>query len=252
MDGMESIVLRDESESSRLRFDSHDDALDFARHCTENSRRWLAANSFDFVKRYADGQIYIVLRLRSRAGNGVYDLVFSAIPHGNGNAAVASPIDGNVQAAGGKTGRNKQPMLVDVVGLVECPDKIIPSLVRLELPKKRRDIVRDVLASAGDNCIEIRCVFSDGKIGASGVDSPGRNSNGISRLIKRRPEVFDGIGSDLSETVRNCGCEFDLVQMVNASRVQLNSMGAWFSFKEIIDLPVEVVNMSLCALDSTF
>lgn len=46
--------LFNNSETVALRFDSHEDALDFARKCVEDSLRWLVVNSLDFVKRYVE------------------------------------------------------------------------------------------------------------------------------------------------------------------------------------------------------
>ena len=141
-------------------------------------------------------------------------------------------------------------MLVDIVGSVECPEKIIPSFVRLEAAKKRNDIVRNVFASAPDNILEIKFTSPEGEVGAPRVSYSSRYGDGVPSLIKGGPEVPESVKGKVIQNVGNCGAEFDLVKLVNAISVGLNSMGAWVIHKEFIDPSIKVVDVYLCARDS--
>ena len=57
--------LADQTDTVRLRFDSQDDALDFARRSVEKSQDWFARNPFDFAKCYGEGELDIVVNFRS-------------------------------------------------------------------------------------------------------------------------------------------------------------------------------------------
>ena len=243
----------DDPDSSRLSFCSHDDALDFARHSVENVRRWIAAKNLNFAERYAVGSLQVVLKLLNVSGNnGEYDLIFSAIPCGGRNIATATTgaVDVEIHLSEGDACGDEQSVLVDVVGFVECPNKIVPSLIRLERAKKRNDLIRNLFASSLDNAFEIRCVVANGEVRTSGVVRASGNSDGIPSLIERGPEVFEGVGGDLYKTIGDDGMEFNLVKVVNAIRIGLNNMGAWVVLQEGIDLPLKVVDMYLCASDA--
>lgn len=250
---MSDMNSLNEPNSSCLSFRSHDDALNFARHSAENVRRWIAAKNLNFAERYAVGSIEVVLKiLNIRGDNGEYDLVFSAIPYGQWNTATAAAgtLNAEIHLSEGYAGGDEQSVLVDVVGLVECPNKIVPSLVRFERAKKRNDLIRNLFASSLDNSFEIRCVVANGEVSTSGVVRASGNSDGIPSLIERGPEVFEGVCGNISETIRDCGTEFDLVKVVNSIRIGLHNMGAWVVLQEGIGPPFKIVNMYLCPSDA--
>jgi len=78
----ESFRRSNQSEPARLRFRSHNDALDFARNSIQRSTRWLALHSLDFPKRYKEGNFEIVFKLRPRGCPCEYDLLFFWMPVG--------------------------------------------------------------------------------------------------------------------------------------------------------------------------
>jgi hypothetical protein len=69
-----------EAQASRLTFQTHQDALNFADHVVEDSKRCIAA--YDLVKRYMDGDYYININLGLLFAGSykIYDFIFSAIP----------------------------------------------------------------------------------------------------------------------------------------------------------------------------
>ncbi len=69
---MENIPrVLNKSNSKALRFDSHDDALNFARDSVQRVHNWVSSHSFDWPERYKKSDIEIVLKVRSRADNSV-------------------------------------------------------------------------------------------------------------------------------------------------------------------------------------
>ncbi|WP_239797429.1 hypothetical protein [Candidatus Nitrotoga arctica] len=245
------IRLLDESDSSHLSFGSHNDALHFARHRAENVCRWISANNLDFVKRYTVGTINVVLNFRIIRSDSKYDLIFSAIPDWWRDAAVtARPTNFQVHVTEKLAGRNKKPMFVNVISFVECPDQVIPSLIRLEPAKDRNNLTRDIFAIHRNNAFEIHCIVADGKVCLSRITHASRDSDCVSGLIKRGSEIFERVCGDFPEAVGDCGAEFDLMKLVNAISVGLNSMGAWVIHKEFIDPSIEVVDVYLSARDA--
>ena len=134
-------------ETSGLRFDSQDDALNFARQGVEKSNRLFSSYELALVKRYEVGDIDIAIEVtvadrRSRD----YDLIVSAIPsNGRKNVTRARRLDPPVNSF--DTNWNQRNVLVGVTQLVQCPQVKIPSTVRLERHKKRPDFVRSILAT---------------------------------------------------------------------------------------------------------
>ena len=67
-----------EPETARLRFDSDQDALDFASKCVKDSKRLLGVSAFDFGQRYQESEIELRIAVRSRTDGKQFHLVFCA------------------------------------------------------------------------------------------------------------------------------------------------------------------------------
>jgi hypothetical protein len=59
-------VLLDKPETAGLRFDTHDDALNFAAQLVNDSKDWLAVHDLNIVKRYKEAELEIVFEFRVR------------------------------------------------------------------------------------------------------------------------------------------------------------------------------------------
>jgi hypothetical protein len=138
------LGLGDEPESAAFGFGSADDALDFGRHCAENAKDWAAAQKVDFVERYCQSKAAIVMKLASRTEAREYDLVIFAVPSGNEDASALERSAFEVHAASVHADGNDGCMK-RATELIEGPDGIIPSFVRLERAKERHDLIRNVL-----------------------------------------------------------------------------------------------------------
>lgn len=241
----------DEPDSSGLCFNSQDDALNFARHCVENVRHRIAFNRSNFVKRYAVGALEVVLKLRIGGDNREYDFVLGAIiDRGrNMNSTTSGATNPKIHVSGEVKEWNQQPMLIAVVCLVQCPNQIIPSSVRLECAKERNYLGRNVFASSFDHIFEFSFGIGNREIGALGVARTGSDCHGIPRVVEGGSEAPEYVDGDVFEDVGD-GAEFDLVDFVESITVTLDHTGAGVIFQKLIGLPFEFVNMGLCSRDA--
>ena len=77
---MDTNLKTSREETPSLCFDNHQDALDFVGQLVEESDRWLYTHSFNFVKRYINGDMDIVLRADINGTNSVCDFVLACVP----------------------------------------------------------------------------------------------------------------------------------------------------------------------------
>ena len=121
----EHILERGGEQSPRLRFYSHQDALDFANHCVEKSNRWLYSHSFNFAERYINGDLDIVIRVSFSGALGVCDFVLSGVPSEWNKVANRTGNILRVDEDGTSTGRNGNDygVLVNIGNCVDGPEK---------------------------------------------------------------------------------------------------------------------------------
>ncbi len=58
-------MSRNDTETPSLCFNSHQDALDFAANCVQDSKHWLAVHNLDLIKGYKEAEIELVFVLCS-------------------------------------------------------------------------------------------------------------------------------------------------------------------------------------------
>jgi hypothetical protein len=134
--------------------------------------------------------------------------------------------------------------------LIECPDKVIASFVRIERAKERHDVRRDILASSFDASFKSDQIISNGEVGGFGIDLSVRDSRCESGLSEPRSEPFDNFVGEIGQTVRQGLCELDLVKLIDSIRVGLDDPCVWLVFEKPLDPGIEVTNVALCASDT--
>lgn len=242
-----------QANAGRLRFESQDDALDFARRSVEKSRDWLARNSLDFAKRYKEGEIEIVINSRVGGSAEEYDLVFFAIPFGGGYRPASGYLHMvNMDSCCSHTNGDDDPMIALSANPVECPDYIIPSLVRIETPKERQDIRWETFAIARDSVFEVSGFISNGKMNTIRPASFGSGSYSVHRLVECRSQPVDYVVGEVGVPVRERLGELDFVKLVNAVRIGFNETNVGFFLEEFIDSRTELGQVSLCSRDPAF
>ncbi len=252
-------LSEDEAKPLRLSFDSQEDALNYARHFTENSKRRFAA--YNLIERYIDGDYYICVSEWCRVGgdNQIYDLIFSSIPFKLGNRDYnRSSIDANRlnfsdDGIGDNIYLGKFSVLVCDTHAIERVEKVVPSFVWLERAKKRYDVRRNFLAAPLDNALQSCDILSKGGIGTFRVGYSRGDSNSIGRVVKRSPEMFNGFSSNEGEIIT--GERFsksDLVQIVSTIQVTLYDIGPLFCLEKSSFPFFKNKDVLLCARETEF
>jgi hypothetical protein len=193
-----------EVQSSGLRFDRHEDALDYVRQVVEDADNWKSLHLFDLPKCYEKGRVEIVARYSTFAGSGNYQLVFRRIPIGmEGCLAVVGKDLQEVDFNGVYicTQSEKSSMFGFAEG-IERVENRIPSFVRVETADDSRDLRREILASFGYGVLKINGGLPEGKIDAGkGNVRPQDREGCANRLIQRAPKVVEGVGRDGNDGV---------------------------------------------------
>jgi hypothetical protein len=229
----------DQSQPTALRFRTHQDALDFARHGTDDSNRIFRALEFDIAKRYQKSEVYIDLRVTAGADAHEYDLIFRAVPlKGFGNSdrsgdwSVESGTECNTieprnDPAGGKGCVNR------ITHLVHGPEGVIPSLVWLEPAKERHNVLGDVFADATlEKIFQVVGASCDWKSSFSRLSFSGSDSGCVSGLIETGAEGQERFGGDILADGGKTVCKLNAEYFCNAVRIQVFAFGVWVLFDE--------------------
>jgi hypothetical protein len=239
----------DKADAPRLRFNSQNDALDFASHCVENGNRWLATHDIHFSKRYEEGEIDLVLELTIGADATKYHLVLFAIPPWDRQSAGRQEATTKIHPSDSHFCGQKT-VLASVTKLIECPDKVIASFVRIERAKERYDVRRDILASSFDASFKSDYIVCDREVGGFGVNLPVCDGCYESGLIEPRSEPFDNFIGEIRQTVWQGLCELNLVKLVDSIRIGLDDPCVWLVIEKPLDPGIEITNVALCARDA--
>jgi hypothetical protein len=241
----------DNSNTARLRFDSQQDALDFASQCVKNSKHWLAVNSLDFVKRYKQMEIEIVIEFFSRlpsSNSKKFHLLFRSIPRvGPRSAEIAiNNIASYGEASSDRSGSNrrKDSMLIGVTEVIQRTEKPIPSWVWLERAKERINRLRNILAVTSQVVFKSGGGSGKGEVGVLRVDDARCTSNSEHRVIQNGPEISNAIASNLLQLGRKGVSEFDLAyELAKMLRIRIEDSFVGLELKEEINLPLEITDV---------
>src|SRR5437588_10313313 len=183
--------MLDETKPLRLRFESHDDALDFANEFVERANRWLAVNDLNAANHYmrGDGEIHIAIRVRPDAEE--FHLVLRAVPDGGLNNEAAAEEVCLIERDGSVTPGNRgdDSVFIGVTEGVKCPEKIVPSFVWLERAKECRDFFGKVFTLPLYGVFKMSGVFGKGEV----CVTPGKGEH---KLVKGRAHVNNGVTGD--------------------------------------------------------
>src|SRR5258708_437364 len=139
----------DVTEKPRLSFDTHEDLVNDIHKVVENFKNRLTAHNCDFVKGYEQGELYVVLNWMASGTGEQFDLLFDAIPNGIEQQAPYGPSSLHVAKLGSDCNVEEFVFVRDS-HFIECPEKIVPSSVRLVRAKNRQNVFRDVFGPTLD------------------------------------------------------------------------------------------------------
>jgi hypothetical protein len=243
------VASRNESDAATLRFGSHQDALDYARHSAEHGNRMLASyNVTDVVERYRKGDINIVLNLIGGSGAEEFNLVFFAIPSGDRSLyrppvkyqsahKACLPADGDGE---------KQLMLWPVRKFIQSPEGIIPSFVRIEPFKECPDFRRQIIAAAFGIVPHLALSWPNRELTGFGISLSSADGDNKAKLVKDCPKIVRGFEHNMGQVFRQPSSEFDFVNICESINIFLNDVGPWLLLSEDIDFSVQFGNLTLC------
>ena len=238
-----------QSEPDALRFGGPQDAINFARDGIKDANRRASFDAIELVKCYNEGKVHICVKLAARVGFGDYDLILFAVEgrRFHSNAAAEYSLSDVVSAAS-NTDWHQEAMFIGVTELVEGPEGVIPSFMRLERAKERADFRRQVLAPPLGVRIKFDGGITKGKAGVLGLDDARADGDGIPALIQRRSQGFDCLNSGIGPTIGDFAVELKRMGR-DALRVCLSDRASWFVFEESCDTLFKPTNLSLRCLD---
>lgn len=187
---------RDVPETASFFLDKRDDALDFATNRVKDSGSGFALNNFDAAESYRCEESEVCVALRSRSEGNQYHLIFRVIPEvGIRHTHVASAANIHPSINGSSPDRDKESVLVSVGHLAQCIEDFVPSTVRLERPKQRVNLLRDVFALPFYGVFDVALSFPEREVGTSGVGFTGCNCHPVSGVIQSLSEVGESIAA---------------------------------------------------------
>jgi hypothetical protein len=135
---------------------------------------------------------------------------------------------------------------------VKCNDKIVPSWVRLERPKQRNDLGREILTASPYGVLELSGVVRNGKVNKLRPGQIADDGNAIGRLVESRPQRFDSLIGNVGQSVGKFSPQLDLVRLAHAVRVRLNHANIGIFFEEGLDPLIQCKNVMLCSTEPLF
>lgn len=238
----------DQSETKRLRFDSGNRVGDFTPDSVNFFNHRFACYDGRLVEGYEEFEFDLVLRVRVGTGREVYDLLFNTIPSGVfrnyhfGETDTAFDFCRWPLKVGSEWGQHG--VIVGISERVQCAEKVISSVIRLERAQERVHLRRNVLAKTVKAVFKSGGVFGEGKVGFPGICALG-SSNGVDCVVETGAEVADNIANQF----RNRGIvkvfdEFDLVkELIRIAWVYFNDLSVRVYFDESLNFPFEIGEM---------
>ena len=231
-----------ESDPFSLRFDSHNDALNFADKLVKDSKHWLSVHKLDIVNRYKQHDLNVHVEFTSSNIAGKCHLVFGSVPVRHLKGGVPrSRYRGETHTLANYGHRTDGSVFIGITKLVESPDEVIPSFVRLELSNEFADFFRNFFGETVNSLVEFRLTVANGKV----LKLPYKSEHG---LIESGAEVVDNVASMPSDAAWHGLNELELVNLMNAVRVRLDNLGVSV-FIEGVHLPLQFNKVILCPSD---
>ena len=242
-------ALRNKSESSALRFRSHQDALDFARNGVEDSNRRLAAQRLDLVEGYRNQELEIVIKWNANGGMGEKDFVFRAVPNRRGEDGNGAASALKIYAPGRDAERGESGVLPEITELVEGPKGVIPSFVWEETAKDRPNFIGQILGPPF--CIlEFASILGEGKGSLFGKMGAGSQSGGIANLIEGGAEGFDCLCGGVNTSYGDRSLQAHLVHQ--GIKINLSESAVWVLAVKGDQPLIEFSQVLICAREPSF
>ena len=232
---------------SGLPFNSHDDALNYARHLVEHSNKWLATNDLNVFQAYTQDRCHIVFEARVGPGPAKYELIIGPVPLRWNLKVNESDRRFNMSSHNVKRYCVDALMFAYPAYFVKSPKGVIPSLVRLEFRKKREEFLREPLTRISYSTGEVFEFSAKGKACTTKFRRLTFNSNRMDGKIKGGTKVFKCISRKINKGSRQrFPSSFEFMDLMNSVRCWLDDKSVWLSVNECLNSPVKITNVRLC------
>jgi hypothetical protein len=229
----------EDSDTLGLSFDTHDDALNFADKLVEDSKHWLSVHKLDIVNRYKKHDLNVHVEFTSTTIAGKYHLIFDSVPVRHLKRGVpGNRYRGEAHTLANYGHRTDGSVFIGITELVESPDEVIPSFVRLEPANEVADFLRNFLGETVNSLHEFKLTVANGKV----YKLPNKSEHG---LIESSAEIVDNVASVPSDAEWHGLNELELVDLMNAVRVRLDNFGVSVLIEGVY-LPLQFNKVILC------
>jgi hypothetical protein len=200
---------------------------------------------------YSKGNFELVLKLSSFSEDCDQEFIVCAIPNGgiekpkfsSGYRKRAS----NTEDAGSK--RIDNAVLAGITKFVECPQQIVPSLVRLERAKERKKVLGQMPTGTTEQTFDFCLGFSKGELGMS-LPCSGKLGRSKRGLVKSRPQTFETCDRMMGEGFRQFPLHSDFVNLARTIRISLFDLFIGVFIEKPNRSGLEVSDAFLCHADS--
>ena len=219
-------------------------------HRGENCRRGLVAQSLNILQGYVDLKLYLVLKINAPPGAGVFDFVVRGIPNDRVEYLHStSPRSAATTDFAGKNSSSNQhdeSVFAGVTQIIEGVHKIIPSTVTIEASKERLDFRRGVFGRSLHPISEVSSGFGERECSKVGLIQRSGSVDGMIEACAHMLDDFSGEQVPLSGKP----LEANLVDGMNAIRVQLGNASAFVFSEELNNLGFKLVEMFICSRET--
>ncbi len=214
-------------DTSSLRFDTQDDALDFARQSVEHGRRWVRQRGFSCTKDYLKNRARIDISGCSLPEARKFKLVVQFVPFVDANRKSAFPrCDGpgllasyNLRPAAAQRYAQNTLVFVWTGEGAKRIEQVVPSIVRLECPDKDYKFGVNILATCRNFIIKIFKRLTKGEVDPLRIWSTQQHGTIADCLIERVSKVvYYARGRD-SHLGRNAMMETKLDDLLSGIRI---------------------------------
>jgi len=188
------VLGTDRNDTGRLRFNSADDARDFAKRGTEELKRRLARLGGSLPHRYCNGDVELKLTFRGLLKPHVCQLLLRGVPFGQDGMEMdffdVSRTDTNALASQ-NVGR-ESAVDFSIPDLVEIGQDRVPAFVRLEIDEEFAEAVGDLAVFALQVSFNIFLRLPEGKLRVFRRSVSGHDNDSIVNcMIETRAQSID-------------------------------------------------------------
>jgi hypothetical protein len=247
------VALRQQPDFSALRLGLINNRGDALNHFPKNNEHLAAFYDGNLAKRYAAGELCVILRFRASQCACNYDLI--ANPR-ESCVIKGQSVDAKFQLASFIPKlclvRNAEDgsVLCEIADFIHGPENVIASTVRAEASKKRLEVIGQISASAVKATFEISFGSRKGEVRLVGVGSRCKIRDVHSGMVKGGAQVFNCCNCLVGKRSWQRFCKSRLVDFISGVRIWLDYDFGFSAPKEPLGASFKLSQIFLSPADS--